>query len=559
MKKILYLFILIATAYLSGCQLVTDDVVNPIVNTKTVLQILEGNAQFSTVVALIREVGLDTAFNKPSGVAANDSTTFFAPTNAAFSALASAGVNVSALTADQKRQILLYHKTALGRKFVTFADATNRNTLQNRNDDGSTTSATFLKMRNSLITSISDFNYDRIFITRNGTTGAITGINGNVRVSTPNIVASNGVIHAIDRVLVPTSVNNTLYALISANPNFSLLKRAIDRANTATGATILNDLTSAASNITFLAPNNAAFTAAGLDEAGIDATDPATLLSVLNYHRRTGNRSFSNNLTAGTFATTGFGLLFSIFPAFPNDVVVNLDQNTRVLGTANRSGVNDLLASNGVIHTLNKVLIGANTFTNPTQTIAQIATATSDLSLLVKALSVTGLTFTSGSIGTVAPTGTPNAPNAVNSPYTVFAPTNAAFVAAGYANEAAFDALDAAGKAKLTKILRYHVLNASGRTFSPNFSNGRSNTMLWNGTAFLAAAGTANPNGTPNQTNSPTVQTLSQLTISVSGGVFTVKGDANATPVAVDATLRNILASDGIIHVVNTVLLPTGI
>jgi len=105
-------------------------------------------------------------------------------------------------------------------------------------------------------------------------------------------------------------------------------------------------------------------------------------------------------------------------------------------------------------------------------------------------------------------------------PLTVFAPTNAAFAAAGFANEAA---INAAAPATLANILLYHVVPA--RAFSTNLTNG----------------------------DVTTAQT-GRLTIAVSGTGVTVKGARNAT--AANVNPANVVATNAVIHVVDQVLLP---
>ena len=97
----------------------------------------------------------------------------------------------------------------------------------------------------------------------------------------------------------------------------------------------------------------------------------------------------------------------------------------------------DGVASNGVLHTVDRVLLPAN------QDIVQTAQATPALSILVEAVVAAGLVPTLKGPG----------------PYTVFAPINDAFVALlaelGLTKEALL-----ADTPLLTKVLTYHVLPA---------------------------------------------------------------------------------------------------
>jgi uncharacterized surface protein with fasciclin (FAS1) repeats len=156
-----------------------------------------------------------------------------------------------------------------------------------------------------------------------------------------------------------------------------------------------------------------------------------------------------------------------------------------------------------VIHAINRVLMPA------TGTIVQTAISNPNLSLLVAAV-------------LRASQGTTNVAAALSGagPLTVFAPTNQAFINAGFADA---DAINAADPTTLTTILTYHVI--AGRIFSSDLVNGE----------------------TPATLNGETV------TIELSNGAQ-VKGQSNSTPSNIIQT--NILASNGVVHVIDQVLLP---
>jgi uncharacterized surface protein with fasciclin (FAS1) repeats len=102
----------------------------------------------------------------------------------------------------------------------------------------------------------------------------------------------------------------------------------------------------------------------------------------------------------------------------------------------------------------------------------------------------------------------------------VFAPTNAAFRAAGFAT---VNDINNADPATLTSILTYHVI--AGRIFSSDLTQGAQPTTLNTG----------------------------KLTISLTGGA-TVKGNSNTVASNIIAT--NIMATNGVVHVIDRVLLP---
>jgi uncharacterized surface protein with fasciclin (FAS1) repeats len=159
----------------------------------------------------------------------------------------------------------------------------------------------------------------------------------------------------------------------------------------------------------------------------------------------------------------------------------------------------DVAASNGVIHVISKVL-----YPVPSATIAGLATATPDLSLLLVAVERAGLT------GAVSGAGK----------YTVFAPTNAAFAAAGYPDAAS---INAAPVPAVAAIVKSHVLPTN--VFSSD----------------LIAAATL-----------PTIQPAVSLTVGTTPASVKITGSGSA---ASNIVSPNILATNGVVHVIDRVLL----
>jgi uncharacterized surface protein with fasciclin (FAS1) repeats len=139
-----------------------------------------------------------------------------------------------------------------------------------------------------------------------------------------------------------------------------------------------------------------------------------------------------------------------------------------------------------------------------TQNIVQIASANGDFSTLVTAVKAAGL------VDTLSGTG----------PFTVFAPTNEAFAAlpAGTLDTL----LKPENKATLASILTYHVV--SGSLYAKDVKAG--DVMTVNGATF---------------------------TVSVdNGSVFITDGKGNKAKIV----QTDIAATNGVIHVINAVLLP---
>merc|ERR1712127_1131192 len=159
----------------------------------------------------------------------------------------------------------------------------------------------------------------------------------------------------------------------------------------------------------------------------------------------------------------------------------------------------DIDASNGVVHIINSVLIPAH-FNSAGKTIVDLAVATPDLSTLVTALKAGGLVDTLSGAG----------------PFTVFAPTNEAFAALP---KAVLDyLLDPAHKAQLVDVLTYHV--ASGSVHAADLKNHEK------------------------------IPTVEGKDVEVTLGLSKVYiNNAQVTTADIDA-------SNGVVHIVNAVLLP---
>ncbi|MEN9395831.1 MAG: hypothetical protein RLZ81_361 [Pseudomonadota bacterium] len=262
-------------------------------------------------------------------------------------------------------------------------------------------------------------------------------------------------------------------------------------------AVVAADLASTLSGpgpFTVLAPTNDAF-AALLTELGLTKqqllADKALLTSVLTYHVLAGKVNKAD-VPIGKAIKTLQGGIFKI------DAV---GAALRVTDGRNRNAtiiLTDLATSNGVIHAIDRVLLPAN------KNVVQTAAALSDFSILVEAVTAADLGSTLSGAG----------------PFTVFAPTNAAFAALltelGLSKSALL-----ADKALLTKVLTYHVLGAQ----------------------VLKAEV---PIGTP-------IKTLQGDTFTISAALAIAdQRGRNATIVGTD-----VLTSNGVIHVLDRVILPS--
>lgn len=291
---------------------------------------------------------------------------------------------------------------------------------------------------------------------------------------------------------ITTPVPQTIAQLVTSNSQFTLLSAAVNRAGLATTL-------SGAGPFTVFAPNDDAFRAAGLTStAAIDAVPVATLTNILLYHVVSGSVA-SSAIPAGQ--TTQATALTANGTSYVTKATSTSGTGVSVNGA--RVVQADVQASNGVIHVIDRVLMP------PAGNILTVAQSDTTLTYLVAAAQRGGTAVTGALSGTT--------------PLTVFAPTNAAFRAAGFPTIAA---INAAPEAALTNILTYHVVPGV-RAYSPTLANGASITTFQTGT----------------------------VTVGVTSTGVTILGKGNGTN-ASNVTTPDISATNGVIHKIDRVLLP---
>eukprot|EP00571_Detonula_confervacea_P012369 CAMPEP_0172302678 /NCGR_PEP_ID=MMETSP1058-20130122/4338_1 /TAXON_ID=83371 /ORGANISM="Detonula confervacea, Strain CCMP 353" /LENGTH=613 /DNA_ID=CAMNT_0013013237 /DNA_START=173 /DNA_END=2011 /DNA_ORIENTATION=+ len=154
-----------------------------------------------------------------------------------------------------------------------------------------------------------------------------------------DVEASNGIIHGIDTILIPTSVSSTIVDIASGNEDFSTLVEAV----TAAG---LGDALSGDGPMTVFAPTNEAFAAlpAGTLDNLLLPENKDALAKILTYHIVAAN-AHSSSLASGDVKTlNGESVALGVSDA---GVMVNGANVIRP----------DIIASNGIIHVIDKVLL----------------------------------------------------------------------------------------------------------------------------------------------------------------------------------------------------------
>jgi len=281
----------------------------------------------------------------------------------------------------------------------------------------------------------------------------------------------------------------SIVEIAQADAQFSILVDALIKA----------DLVSTVNNGTFtvFAPTNDAFNQlfSDLGVSGLDDLSAEALSPILLYHV-VGGTVMSTDLANGYVGTASAG---------PNSqaikLLVNIDNGVKLNKSTSVTSA-DIEATNGVIHVIDKVLLPPN--------VVDIALMNDNFSILVAALTRSDLTF--DFVGFLSDEG----------PYTVFAPTNDAFVALLDSNPA-WSSLDDIDAATLDAVLKYHVIAAG------NFES----TALSDGISVTTAKG-------------------DNITINTMGGV-TVTDLNNGVS---NVTLADVQGTNGVVHVIDRVLLP---
>ena len=283
---------------------------------KHITATVQGTPQFSVLSEAVTAAGLEATLRGEGPF------TVFAPTNDAFTALlGELGITKDQLLADRAllTQVLTYHVVAgevpkaavpLGRPITTVQGGI--------------------------------FKVDAV-----GADLVISdGRNRSAKITATDVVAANGVIHVVDRVILPAHRNvvETAVALASADPaEFTVLVDAVVAADLA-GAL------SGSGPFTVFAPTDAAF-AALLGELGVTKeqllADKDLLTAVLTYHVVPG-RVLKAQVPVGVAIPTLQGGSFTVDNAL--QITDGRDRRAAIVAT-------DVLATNGVIHVIDNVIL----------------------------------------------------------------------------------------------------------------------------------------------------------------------------------------------------------
>lgn len=284
-------------------------------------------------------------------------------------------------------------------------------------------------------------------------------------------------IAAPSAVIANKASDKTIVEIAAGNKDFSTLVAAVKAAG-------LVETLSGDGPLTVFAPTNAAFEKlpAGTVENLLKPENKEKLAAILTYHVVAG-KVMAADVKSGMVETVGG----ESFKVGVTKAGVTVDK-ANVVAT-------DIIGKNGVIHVIDQVILPGS---NPT--VVGIAAGNKDFSTLVAAVKAAGLVETLSGDG----------------PFTIFAPTNAAF--AKLPKGTVESLLKPENKEKLVAILTYHVV--AGKVMAADVKSGKVKTV--NGETFKVS--------------------VSKQGVKVDGASV-VKTD--------------IIGSNGVIHVIDSVILPS--
>jgi transforming growth factor-beta-induced protein len=260
---------------------------------------------FRTLVAAVQAAGLVEALR------GDGPFTVFAPTDEAFAKLP-AGTVESLLkpeNRDKLQAVLLYH---------VVPGKVKANEVVRRSGAAS-------------------LNGQRISFATQGSSVRISGAN----VAAADIMCSNGVIHVIDSVILPTG--NDIVQVADSAGSFSTLLAAARAAG-------LVDALKAEGPITVFAPTDEAFAKlpAGTVESLLEPENRDMLAAILTYHVVPGRVFATDAIKAGRAETLQ-----------GEDVIFDIREGRMTVNGAAITGT-DINASNGVVHVIDRVILPPN-------------------------------------------------------------------------------------------------------------------------------------------------------------------------------------------------------
>ncbi len=310
--------LILSFTFFVSCDLDDDSPTIEIPETN-LIEVADGNSDLTSLVAALERAGLTTTFEGTTNF------TIIAPNNAAFTAfLGAAGFSsLEEVPVATLQQLLKYH------------------VLENRVEASLLTGL----QKNYVPTLADGPTAANLVLYFNATDGVL--FNGAATVITPDVLASNGILHIVDEVIALP----TLKTFISTDENFTELDTAID---VVSPNSELDEALEATGPITIFAPDVKAFESllATNTDWNFSSDIPEDLLiSVLSHHVVSGN-VLAEDIDGGqtVMSLEGDDLLFA-----------NIGGALELTDGSGNAGieiaVTNIQASNGVIHLIDTVLL----------------------------------------------------------------------------------------------------------------------------------------------------------------------------------------------------------
>jgi transforming growth factor-beta-induced protein len=287
--------------------------------TGDIVDVASKATQFSTLVSAVTAAELVTTLQGAGPF------TVLAPTNAAFDALPAGVVSKLLLPINkaQLQKILTYHVVS-----------------------GSSNASVLTAIAGSATPSVTSVEGSKLNLSIAGTA---LKVNTDTTVTAADITATNGIIHQIDKVLLPPTFKLTdlkdapkdIVQLASDTKDLSTLVAAVKAAG-------LVDTLSGPGPFTVLAPTNAAFAKIPADvlEKLLLPANKAILTKILTYHVISG-KNLGADVAKLTTVKTVEGSSLAIMVS---GTTITFDKKANVISP-------DIMAANGVVHTIDTVLI----------------------------------------------------------------------------------------------------------------------------------------------------------------------------------------------------------
>ncbi|MBT8306261.1 MAG: fasciclin domain-containing protein, partial [Maribacter sp.] len=373
-----FLFLAVLSLFIVSCDKDENDELAKNDDQLNIVQTAASEEVLSSLVAALAKADEKEGTDLITTLSGDGPFTVFAPTNEAFTALLGSLDGFDSLEdfdTDEEKDllatILTYHVVA-----GTAAKSTDLSNGQK----------------------IETFQGEEVTINLEGGVFIQDATDSDASVVIADVMTSNGVVHVINKVLLPQAIidalnsddeeeedeSGTLVDIVVGTESLSILEAAVLKAE-------LAETLSSEGPFTVFAPSDDAFVALlnvlGDDYNSLDDFDTEEelmlLKDILLYHVLAAEVKASD-LSEGSVPTA----------LTDNSIHVIASEDTFVIGDASDVDANitgtDIIASNGVAHTIDKVLLPQSAIdfvaSLTLKTIVEIAVATDDLSLLVGAL-----------------------------------------------------------------------------------------------------------------------------------------------------------------------------